>query len=797
MASSILLPVKAIFDDKGIKDAQKRFGELGKGIKTALAGIGVGIGISALASGLKDAAKAAVEEQKSQALLANQLRNTTNASDAQIASVEASIAQMQLQASVADDEIRPAFAALTRATGSLTEATGLTSLALDIAAGTGKDLGSVTAALGKAYNGNTASLAKLVPSIKGAADPMKVLTEQFKGAAAAAADNDPFQRMTIVMGEMQEQLGAILLPKLNEFAEFLGSADFAISFSNLVVAIENAGIALDNLFKQVSGKGALQTIVDVAGAAAVGVAEIAFWLADVGTTIGYLVTAQWDKAGNQMGTFFTRYNKFVSDIYAKQDEAAKKAGKYTPYTPFTDPKGKGDQKTNPVEDYFKKIATDVAKQKAKIKLTSRGISEAFAESIIGSGKDWKKVYNNVMARNDEGIKGLQAQFRKTEAGYEEAYKIAKEAFDKELEAWKERKEAYDKQVEAIKNFKASMKDILKALNPLAVATREIGQFEQTSIDAFESISEALEDGLANGTVTKEAAAKLKAYATAESALLNKLGKDRDALVKKRGLASALIDDVKAGIVGIGNLSGLLDNTSRSVTTTVSKIVNGLSIATTRTVEETVGAQGYLGRLKDIVAKTKAFAGQLSELKALGLDKDLFKQIVEAGPSVGGELATEILKGGADSVVALNDTFAELQSVAGSVAEQTAVVMYGAGVDVTNGLVNGLLAEEQKIVDAAKALADAFTAEWDSQMAKLVVPTLPDPGPAPEFIPPAVFVPPVVTPSKDNKKSNTVINVNVKANPVNTKATGQAVVAAVNKFYQSSTGAAIKAGRFIV
>ena len=47
MAGSILIPLKAIFDDKGIKDAQKEFAKLGKGLKTAVGALGVGIGIGA------------------------------------------------------------------------------------------------------------------------------------------------------------------------------------------------------------------------------------------------------------------------------------------------------------------------------------------------------------------------------------------------------------------------------------------------------------------------------------------------------------------------------------------------------------------------------------------------------------------------------------------------------------------------------------------------------------------------------------------------------------------------------
>ena len=142
MAGSILIPLKTVLDDKGIKDAQASFGKLGSSLKGVLAAAGIGIGIGAITNALQESTKAAGEDVKSQALLAQQLRNTVGASKEQIASVEASIKTMQNQAAVADDVIRPAFASLVRSTGDVGEATRLTSLALDVAAGTGKDLGA-------------------------------------------------------------------------------------------------------------------------------------------------------------------------------------------------------------------------------------------------------------------------------------------------------------------------------------------------------------------------------------------------------------------------------------------------------------------------------------------------------------------------------------------------------------------------------------------------------------------------------------------------------------------------------
>lgn len=636
MASSILLPLKAVFDDKGIKDAQKQFAKLGSGLKTAVGALGVGVGLAAVVSGLKDAAKAAVEEQKSQAQLARQLKSTIGANEDQIASVEKSITAMSRSAAVADDELRPAFANLVTATGSISKATGLTSLALDLAAAKGLSVSQASNILAKAYNGQTRALTALYPNLKKSTDIFGDLATATKDAAKTAADNDPFQRLNYTMGELQEQLGAIVLPLFSDFAEFMASADFAKSFSNLIIAIQEAGKALDVLFQGISGKGAFQTLIDVANAAAVGVAEIAFWLTDVGTTIGYLITAQWDKAGNQMGTYFTRYNKFVQGIYDKQDKAAASAGKYVSpfnFDPYSGTTPGGDKKL-----------TDAQKKLAKLR-------------------------------------------------------------------------------EELSKFKVALKDLSGSWEPMVMLTREIGQYETQIGGYFDSINDKLKEGIKAGTIANNKSAKdLLAYVATEKKALQAIGQQRDALAEKRSLAQSLYDDVKDAITGVGSLTNLLDSESKSVTTTVTKIINGLSVATTKTVEETIGAKGYLGRLKEILANTKSFAKQLTELKKLGLNKDLFKQIVDAGPEVGGQLATEILSGGTDSVTALNTTFTELQGVAATVAEDTAVVMFNSGVTVAGGLIAGLKSQEQALVDQANSMALAFKTAFDSAVAGLAVGT---------------------------------------------------------------------------
>ncbi len=71
------------------------------------------------------------------------------------------ILQTSLATGVADDQLRPALQRLAVSTKSTEEAQKLLTLALDISKASGKDLETVTNALGRAQDGNVTSLGRL------------------------------------------------------------------------------------------------------------------------------------------------------------------------------------------------------------------------------------------------------------------------------------------------------------------------------------------------------------------------------------------------------------------------------------------------------------------------------------------------------------------------------------------------------------------------------------------------------------------------------------------------------------
>lgn len=254
-------------------DLQKMSGaatKISKGINKAFAAIGIGLSLRVIANELEDATKAAIEDRKSQELLALAMENTGKATDKTIKSAEAYINKMQFSAGVADDQLRPAYQKLFIATGNVTESNKLLSIALDASAATGKDLDTVSQAMAKSLAGNDAALAKLIPSLKGSKTPIDDMATAFEGAAAKAADLDPYNRMQKIFGEIQEKLGTALLPVLDDFATWMASPpgqatlqEIADAASNVLTELKNVATwAIANkdwLLPLVAGVGAVKT----------------------------------------------------------------------------------------------------------------------------------------------------------------------------------------------------------------------------------------------------------------------------------------------------------------------------------------------------------------------------------------------------------------------------------------------------------------------------------------------------------------------------------------------------------
>jgi hypothetical protein len=211
-------------------------------------------------------------DQKQQAALAVALRNTAGATDEAIKANSAYLDSLELQVAIDNEQLIPALQTLVTGTGNLSKSQELLALATDISAASGKDLGAVSMALSRAYNGNFAALTKLgIPLDKAALKSKdfnaitKDLAKTTKGQAAAAANTlaGRMEKLRLQFAQAADRVGYALIPALEKLAtrisenvipeleKFirLNGNDLVKAFDGSIIAIERAAAAMIEIGK--------------------------------------------------------------------------------------------------------------------------------------------------------------------------------------------------------------------------------------------------------------------------------------------------------------------------------------------------------------------------------------------------------------------------------------------------------------------------------------------------------------------------------------------------------------------
>lgn len=319
---------------QGEKEVQGFGDKLGEFGKKAAAAFAVAAAAAAAYAGklLIDGVKAAIEDEKAQVKLAQTLENTTGATREQIKAVEDQILKMSLATGVADDQLRPSFEKLVRATNDVEKAQKLQTLALDIAAGSGKNLDQVSQSLARAYDGNTSALSRLGIGLSSAElksmtfdEVTAKLAETFGGQASIQADtfSGKVARLQVAFDEAKESIGARLLPILTNLLDQFNN--------NLAPAVEAIRKKFEPLTKAIADNKeeftAIWNFLDkyivpiLTGALKVGVNGIITTFTTLINIIG--------KAVNFFQDLYDAYKKFVDLI--KNNPLSKFLGNLNPF----------------------------------------------------------------------------------------------------------------------------------------------------------------------------------------------------------------------------------------------------------------------------------------------------------------------------------------------------------------------------------------------------------------------------------------------------------------------------------
>ena len=256
--ANVVVSAIATFNGKALKKGKKELSafdkqaqQLGKTFNRVFA-------TTALVAFSKKAINAFAADEQAAKSLAVQLENTGNAF--RIDEVETYIAGLQNLYGVLDDQLRPAFQTLLNATGSVTLSQKALETALNVSAGTGKDLASVVAAIAKGASGTTTSLQRLGTGLDKATlasgdmnKIMAALDKKFSGQALARLDTyaGKMDLLKVAAANATEIIGKGLIDALTALGKDNSIDQAANSMNGFANAIANTAKGMGELIGQV------------------------------------------------------------------------------------------------------------------------------------------------------------------------------------------------------------------------------------------------------------------------------------------------------------------------------------------------------------------------------------------------------------------------------------------------------------------------------------------------------------------------------------------------------------------
>lgn len=230
---------------KELNKTKKKFDGFGKGLKVAGAGIGAAVGAGFAV--IIDSVRKAAEEEEDIRRLQTAIEKAGGAFADSTPKIVAWVDEIKRSSTFTDDELRPALANLTNATGDVAEAQGLLTTSMDLSVASGKPLETVSDAVGKAANGQTTALKKLFPELntqenknKTGAQLLQILGDKYKGADTAATNTTKggLKLFSESIDDLQEDLGTLLLPYLQDFTDWASSPEGKKTLEDIADVVE-------------------------------------------------------------------------------------------------------------------------------------------------------------------------------------------------------------------------------------------------------------------------------------------------------------------------------------------------------------------------------------------------------------------------------------------------------------------------------------------------------------------------------------------------------------------------------
>jgi hypothetical protein len=244
---ALVVSALATWNGKALTKGKKQISEFDKSAQKLGKTFAKVFGSVALVSFGKNAVNAFIDSEKAAAKLRTTVSNL--GLEFEQPGIEAYLKNLSLQFGIVDENLIPGFQRLLIVTKDVAQAQSLFNTALNVSAGTGKDLTAVSTSLSKAYLGDNAALGRLgvglsKAQLKSASflEVQRTLNANFAGQAAAAVEGyaGSMAKLTVAVDESKEAIGKGLLDAI---AALSGSNDIDTFTTRMVNAAEKIGNA--------------------------------------------------------------------------------------------------------------------------------------------------------------------------------------------------------------------------------------------------------------------------------------------------------------------------------------------------------------------------------------------------------------------------------------------------------------------------------------------------------------------------------------------------------------------------
>ena len=244
--TDLAIRIATTLDSTGLLKADKSVKSFEKSVKSLGRTLGFTLSGAALVAFGKKSVQALIEAEKANTRLANSVKNLGLSFST--AAIQKNLDDISRSAGIAGEILVDAYQPLLTATGSVIKSQEMLNLALDVSAGSGVALTTVTQDLANAYVGNTRGLRKynlgLSQAQLKAATFLEVqtkLNQQFSGAQAAYLDTyaGKLQILGEAAGNAQERIGASLIDLSMAFSGSNDIEDFVTKIERLTDKVVN------------------------------------------------------------------------------------------------------------------------------------------------------------------------------------------------------------------------------------------------------------------------------------------------------------------------------------------------------------------------------------------------------------------------------------------------------------------------------------------------------------------------------------------------------------------------------